>query len=208
MVQIESLQYTRIRRALSIALVALLLIRPAFSLAEVNRISDTTATVSFIEGDLEMVGDVEGSGLDFDFGSHTIPVVGTSYGAQNLLEHFLQVADSRYDSGDWQVTVSLTSFSGDNSAFDAVIRLQNPVVSNANESTGTDGLQVESLISIASGGDTVPVMTADGMLGRGRYTAHWTNENVTLNISDGEVGNIAPESYGAKLTWTLSLGPS
>lgn len=204
--------------ALLVALMMGLMLFATPSLAAdlAGRDGTTTADISFIEGELEFSGDVGGSGMHFTFGEHTIPFDTVNYPAENAdgglpVSHILPVEDARYQSGDWHVTVELTPF-GDTptsptSAFDAIIRLANPVVANQNASAGTTGLTVESPISIASGGGETLVMTADDTLPRGLFTATWTNEKVTLNIDETEVGNITPVPYAATLTWTLNLGP-
>lgn len=177
--------------------------------------SETTATVSFIDGDLELGGEVGGSGLHFDFGSHALPAESVSYAAQNTSEgvpvdHVLPVVDTRYVSGDWYVTVALTSFDAATegvSSFDAQIKLNDAVLANANASAGTSGLTVENDIAVTSGLGAVGVMSADETLSRGLFTATWTNDKVKLNISDAELLNIGLSAYSAKLSWTLNLGP-
>lgn len=173
-------------------------------------VGDTTASVSFIDGDLELGGDATGSGLNFDFGQHTIPVAGISYPSENAVPHILQVEDSRFASGDWHVTVGLSAFTDVNSTatpFDAIISLQNAVASNENASAGTAGLSVENDISVASGMGPTLVMAADDTLLRGIFNAQWNASDVALNIDDSEVVNIGLANYTATLTWTLNLGP-
>lgn len=194
-----------------------LLLLPAGALGAPLQTNDTRATVSFTDGDLEIGGgSMGGSGLNFTFGEHPIPITRTSYLAQNNdggmpVNHVLPVEDARYDSGDWHVTVAMTSF-GDapmapTSSFDAVIKLENAVASNTNTAAGVAGLMVENHISVASGASAVLVMYADDTLSRGLFTATWTNDDVSLNISDAEVLKIGPSGYEATLTWTLSQGP-
>lgn len=207
-----------IRSALTVMLVFSLMLfaLPALAADLTGRDATTTADVSFIEGELEFSGDLGGSGLNFTFGEHTIPFDMVSYPAENVdgglpVSHILPVEDARYNSGDWHVTVSLTSFadsaSSPTSAFDAIISLETPVVANENASAGTAGLTVEDPLNIASGGGATLVMLAEDTLPRGLFTATWTNSKVTLNIGDAEVVNITPVPYAATLTWTLNLGP-
>lgn len=177
----------------------------------------TSANVSFSDGSLSFGEETGGSGMHLNFGSHTIPYEAVSYPAVNQVgdaddEHILPVVDSRFASGSWQVTVSLTPFTytpeeGDPSAFDGAIRFVSPIVANVNTSAGTAGLTVDNDFSVLSGMDATTVMTADDTLPRGIFTATWTNEKVTLNISDDEVSNVGPVAYGATLTWSLVTGP-
>lgn len=205
------------RRLLSVILL-MLITMAGFALSATARADSsesTLATVSFIDGDLELGGEVGGSGLNLNFGEQYIPVTGISYPAINNasgtpVDHILRVEDSRFDSGEWQVTVSLTQFidvtdTADN--FHAMISFLNPAVANANASAGTVGLTVEQDVQVNSQGGAVPVMTADDALNRGIFTATWKNENVTLNISDEEVANIGLAHYSATLNWTLEQGP-
>lgn len=187
------------------------------ALGDLSQTSNTRATVSFTDGDLEIGGgNVGGSGLNFFFGEHPIPIVRASYPAENdnaglPLNHVLPVEDSRYNSGDWHIMVALTSFvdtpATPTSSFDAVIRLENAVTANANAAVGTAGLTVENSVFVASGASAVLVMYADNTLPRGLFTATWTNDDVVLDISDAEVMKIGPSAYEATLTWTLNLGP-
>lgn len=205
-----------------IATLALILCLTALSASALaadlaGRDGTTTASVSFIEGDLEFPGDVGGSGMYFQFGEHVIPISEIAYPAENAAEggspvpHVLPVEDSRYASGDWHVTVSLTDFADNatnpTSTFGAFIQLVNPAVANQNTSAGTEGLTVLDDITILSGAQATLVMHADDTLPRGLFTATWTNEQVTLNIGDSEVTKLQPLDYAATLTWTLSLGP-
>lgn len=176
--------------------------------------SETTATVSFLDGDLELDGKIGGSGLNFDFGQHSIPAESVSYPAENAgeegvpVDHALQVVDTRMASGDWFVTVSMTSFTAqDETAFDAMIQLANATYANANETAGTEGLTVEEDVRVSSGGGSALVMEADDTLPRGIYTVNWKNKDVTLNISDSEVLNLGTVAYSAELSWTLNVGP-
>lgn len=199
-----------------VALALLLAALPGMARGEAPITNTTTATVSFIDGDLELGGSMQGSGLNFAFGEHAIPATQAKYPAKNEsgglpVNHILPVEDSRVASGDWQVTVALTAFTDAlataPSSFDGVIRLMNPVIANANASAGTTGLTAEDDISVVSGESAVLVMAADDTLPRGEFTATWTNDDVTLNISDGEVLNIELLNYVATLTWTLNIGP-
>lgn len=184
--------------------------------AEDPTVDSTLATISFVDGELELGGDVAGSGLNFSFGKQTIPVAKIVYPAVNEkagvpVDHVLQVEDARFASGDWHVTVSLTSFidtDGDPApSFGGLIILQNPAVANVNASAGTAGLTVTEDLQVSSGGGPVLAMLADKALGRGIYTATWKNEDVTLNLSDSEVSKIGLADYSATLNWTLNQGP-
>lgn len=178
-------------------------------------VSNTTATVTFLDGELSLEGEAQGSGMNFHFGQHHIPAKAATYTSENQKEgapvsHILYVTDSRYDSGDWHVTVSLSNFmdtQGELDPFGAMIRLQNPVISNQNTSAGTEGLTIPSDIQIFSEASAIPVMEADGTLPRGIFSALWENQGITLNISDSEVSKIGLSNYSADLIWTLNLGP-
>lgn len=206
----------RVLMALSLAVCLALLSVPVLAAELAGQDGTTTASVSFIEGDLEFPGSVGGSGMYFQFGQHVIPINAVSYPAENTedgsaVSHVLPVEDSRFSSGDWHVTVSMTPFTDSiiapTSTFNAVIRLLNPVVANQNAIAGTAGLTVVADISILSAGTDILVMSADDTLPRGMFTATWTNDKATLNIGAGEVGSIQPLDYSATLTWTLNQGP-
>lgn len=185
----------------------------AFLPAAVAETAQTTATVSFIDGKLTLDNNITGSGLNFDFGEHTIPSVGVSYTAENTsggmpVQHILQVEDARVKSGDWHVTVALTDFSplaGD--SFDAMISLKAPAIANANAAAGTGGLTVTQDLLVASGGGEKLVMEADDTLSRGIYSLTWQNDDVALNIGDGEVTKLDVNGYSATLSWVLNVGP-
>lgn len=179
--------------------------------------ANTYATVSFVDGDLQIGGEVAGSGLNFQFGEHAIPARSVSYPAVNEnagapVDHILQVEDARISSGDWHVTVSMTSFTGVGPEtvddFKAKLTLVNPAVANANTEAGTAGLTVTGDLSITSDAGAELVMEADDTLPRGIFTAAWQNDNATLDISNAEVQNIGEAVYSATLTWSLNMGPN
>lgn len=196
------------------AAIALLVFALAFGAAAPAKAETTssTASVAFIEGDLIIITDPDGSGLDFDFGSHYLPTTEVSYPAENQENHILSVEDGRTNNGNWYVTVGLSKFaeSGESPSapeFDAMINLKNPDVYNENNTIGTTGLTHAADIKVSSGGAPQLVMEADSSLQRGRYSAEWTNANVTLNISDTDVPSIQLTSYTATVSWSLNIGP-
>lgn len=210
----KRMRVTRVNLLVVVLLVAMAVLTGSIGIAEDSlATSETTATVAFLDGELELDGKAVGSGLNFDFGQHGIPAQSVSYHAVNRVEetavdHALQVVDTRMSSGDWFVTVELTSFAAEEAgSFDAMIELVNPVFGNANTAAGTDGLTVEEEIRIVSGNGGVLVQEADDTLARGLYTTTWTNEDVSLHISNGEVLNVGVANYNAELSWTLNLGP-
>lgn len=196
-------------KALFLSLVLMIALVPAITLAETNA---TLATVSFKEGDLSIITDPKGSGLDFDFGEHFLPSSAVSYPSENLENHIFQIEDTRLNTGNWRTTVAMTSFTEASGslippAIDAVIRLQNPRVFNENASAGTTGITASDDISVASNGAPQLLMEADATLNRGVYGMEWTPENVTLNISDSQVFLLELEAYSAIVTWSLVVGP-
>lgn len=182
-----------------------------------GRSGETSASVSFVEGELSFGGDVGGSGMALLFGEHAIPVSAVNYPAVNqsggsAVSHVLPVEDARYASGSWFVTVALSNFihtpqEGDPVSFEGLITFTAPAVANSNTAASTDGLTVADPIAVASGLSPARVMTADNTLPRGLFTATWTNDHVVLSIVDAEVAKIGPGSYAATMTWTLTLGP-
>lgn len=170
---------------------------------------NSEASVSFVDGTLEF-GTLTGSKLNFDFGSHQLPMAAVSYPAENTDgDHSLQVVDSRYVSGDWSVSATLTSFStsaAPNYQFDAIIQMVEPVVTSANTLTDKSELAVTDPFK-ATSGSTVKLMDASADLTRDAYTATWTNAKVTLDIADAIIPDVGPGAYTATLTWDLNVGP-
>lgn len=182
---------------------------PAALAAEVDTDS-TTASITFTDGVLQFADDLAGSGMNLDFGSHILPIGEMEYEAENqgaAANHIVKVEDARFTSGDWLVTVALSSFAGTASSFDGVITLSNAVLANDNAAAGTTGITVGNPMSVASGA-SAQVITADGTAQRGAVSATWTNEDVVLSISDAETLNLRPEAYTAELTWSLTTGPN
>lgn len=190
---------------------AAMLYSGAVAFASDPLVSNTTATVSFIDGDLELGGNASGSGMFFNFGQHKLPSTTVSYPAINAKDHILQVEDARYNSGDWQVTVSLSSFAdtgvGTLESFDGMITLKGAVLANENPAAGTAGISVPPEIMIAPDTGEKPVMTATDEAPRGIFTATWTDKDVVLKIDGSETSKIGITSYTAALTWTLNIGP-
>lgn len=191
----------------SILLVSLL----AFSFIATAGAETSTASVSFLEGDLSLGGAAEGSGMNFEFGEHELPAAAVVYETVSSKDHILQVEDARFGSGNWHVTVAMTAFVDSTiaptSTFDAAIGLKNPALANSNTSAGTTGLSADGDVTIISGLGPVGVLHADDTLPRGIFTATWQPEDVALSISDTDVLKITPVAYTATLTWTLNLGP-
>ena len=198
------------RAWLAALLLALFTLGPGMHAAA--EVGTTTARVSFKEGDLSLIADPDGSGLDFDFGEHFLPTAAVAYPAENGESHILKVEDGRLNSGSWYVTVQLTSFTEAGGSllvpeFEAAIRLKDPHVYNENSAVGTVGLTAGDDITVLSNNGEQLVMEADATLSRGVYAMEWADENVTLNIGDSQVYNLQLEAYTALVSWSLNLGP-
>lgn len=181
---------------------------------EANDEESTTATVAFLDGSVRFPDDIGGSGMNLNFGINRLPISAVAYTAVNALpaNHIVAVEDARFNSGDWGVTVTLTSFESvgadSPSSFEAMIRFENARVVNANESAGIVGLTVGDPVSVTSNAGAAFVMTATSVLPRGLFSVEWTNDDITLNISGSEVLNISHDKYAATLNWALSVGPN
>lgn len=163
----------------------------------------TTATIGFSPGQLEITDPPTGeSGMNFDFGTKTLPTVAVTYPSTNG-PHLLIVDDARTTPTGWDMKVSMTAFedSGLSSTFDGVITLNSP--SNAT----VTGITKEDPVTITSGSGDELVMTATAAAGRGHFETEWLGANAELSISATEVLSLMPYTYEATLTWTLTAGP-
>lgn len=166
------------------------------------------AAVSFTDGTLQF-GPLVGSKLNFDFGTNVLPYAKIAYSSRNAEDyHFLQVVDSRYQSGNWTVTTTLTPFQNSATAdtFDAVIQMLAPNISATNPASDTKQVKGKFSTEVPSGG-TVDMLVASSSLTRDAYTAKWAKGLVKLNIADAAILDISPGTYTATLTWDLNLGP-
>lgn len=195
-------------------MIVLLLIQGAFGSAKALGIT-SESTVAFRQGDLRLIVDkTEGSGLNFDFGRHFLPLTEVTYRAENDKPHLLAVEDGRVDSGNWYVSVKMTEFTEAGGSliqpsFAAMIQLKNPKITADNGSVpvaGT-GLTYSEDIQIKSESSWALVMEAPGSLVRGRYTMQWSNRDVTLNIGDSQVWRLEMYAYTSILSWQLTQGP-
>lgn len=189
--------------ALIAALVVMLVSVPVYA-SEIT--STSTATVSFIEGALEMVDPDPDSGLngmDIDFGSNDLPAGAVSIAAADG-DHTLTVADARTTAGDWTMNVELSAFTTADSvtpqSFDASIEFVTPTADPDAE------ISVEEGIEVMSGGGQVLVETASDQLERGTYNTTWLQADILLNIDGTEYENVQVADYEAEFTWTLIVG--
>lgn len=181
--------------------------------SDANKEETTEAVVKFLDGNLSFSDDAGITGMNLYFGENTLPVKAIDYTATNQEDsHRLAVEDSRYDSGNWGVNVTLSTFKSDDKdkpgEFEALIRFDNAIVANANDKAGFVGLSVGNSIEVTSDGGTVPVMSASNELPRGLFTSTWKNKDVTLSISNSEVVKISNVNYSAELQWILYVGPN
>lgn len=184
----------------TIALIVMSLLIALSSMNVVAYAADTSlATVAFEEGVLEF----DNAGLrdmDIDFGTHTLPVGASTYGAVDG-DHTLRVLDARASAGGWYVTVELSAF---DSITPAVTNTFNGIITMTAPST-TDGLNAVTPLVIASTAAATGVVTADTGLHNGTYDTTWAMANIEMSIDmDAAASIVAEADYEAVMTWTLT----
>lgn len=190
-----------LKKIIALGMLAILLLSlPLVVTAEENEMR-STAFIMFEDGFLEFVNPYDG-GMDFDFGQHMLPITDVVYPALNGPFN-LRIADAKEESGNWQASVSMTSFhSGMNgSSFDAAIAMANPIHPYENF------LETQQHLMFFSNGGAFPVMQAQKELRRGYFETMWEHGSVELIISEMEVLRLTKSDYKAEITWTLSTGP-
>ena len=156
---------------------------------------ETTATVSFIPGQLTLIQTPA-----LDFGNRSIEATTQSYEATNEITP-VQVSDLRGNQGGWTLTASLSAFSdGTNATLQgAYIEIENVIVSAANDTEGT-APALGTNLKLDSDNTVTAFLTAATGTGGGIWQAAWGKSDVTLSVLPGTA---RAGANNAVLTWTL-----
>src|SRR5699024_11062718 len=158
-------------------------------------------------------GDTGALTLDYvssvTFGEHEVSGSEQVYESETL-RPFIQITDRRGTKEGSNVSAKASNFtSGDDST------LQGSTLSFLNGSVTTPGSteapSPNDEVSLATGGDSKNVVTADEGEGMGKWITHWVgssgedlNSNVTLTVPGGVA---TTGKHEATITWTLADAP-
>lgn len=196
-----------------LVLLVLLAFAGCAALAEGDKTVSSTASISFVQGELEFV-DVEISGMrnmNIDFGSNDLPLGEVNYTALTGT-HTLRVSDPRDPAGKWQVSATLGRFestqSGSDGYFEGAINLKDPDQRITNNGSAT--ITVPNSITLVSGEDATLIMKAEpeSEYERGWFDVTWLGGKITLSIDETNALLINDYAeYSANITWTLVSAP-
>lgn len=171
-----------------------------FSFAAEAGSTNTNATITFNQGDLELK-----SAPSFDFGSKDIVAGYTEY-TSPAVSAPLQVSDARGTGKGWKVTAALTPFTSNEAATldGSTIVLSNADVSAVGVRVGS-GPTAPSTITLPSDGTVVPIATAIDGAGLGLWNISWSPANVKLTVPNGSA---VQGAASAQINWILEDTPA
>lgn len=168
---------------------------------------DTTATVTFTKGSINLV-----DAPSLKFGSHVNSLTQTKYSATE--DAAVKVSDARGTGEGWNLTVELSEFqlNGNNTMQGARIEVVNPTVSPVDSTINTNPPTVpvdgQGALTLNAGGGAAKVFEADENHGRGIWQALWGTGNTALYVRPGttEATNDGKASV-ASMHWSLEVAP-
>lgn len=182
---------------------AALLLHPVVSYAEENdKNKNTTASVSFIAGELKLT-----SVPSLDFGTQSIVGTEQNYTADTIQQN-IQISDLRGSGNGWHLTASLSKFRLDD-VDSTTETLQGAYITISNQKISCDNISLEKPecekeVILTSGSASATILTAQKEKGMGIWNDDWDKESAVLTILPGtaKVG-----TSHAVIDWSLQDTP-
>ena len=191
------------KKKIALLLAALLVLTGAVAVVADDpvRNADTTATIKFIDGDVEFD---EFDTMKIDFGEHPLPVKEITYNYEEPVT--LGIIDARQSAGNWNVTVYRTGeFTDGTNTFEGELILGKRTVTHSQDETETI---INESITVGAGvvNASIVINVAEEQT-TGIFYVKWEEEDaITLTILEDDLGSLDTESeFVETLYWTLEV---